>query len=64
MSDGAYTLCPVCREQISEDEPGIVPAYEVVRTETFGGVEEAEGLGALFHAGCWPLAGPRYRRKG
>lgn len=64
MSDEPYTICPVCRQPITEDEPGVIRACEVVRTSSFQVGDEAhEGIGALFHADCWPLAGPGYRRK-
>lgn len=52
MDNETFTICPVCRKPITEEEPDVVRAFEIVRTRSFRvGDEEHEGLGAFVPRG-------------
>jgi hypothetical protein len=51
-----YHLCERCRQRVTLDDPNLVRAVEIRRVDTFGGTEYIDGMGALFHHYCWPMA--------
>jgi hypothetical protein len=56
-----YTLCGTCGEEVSADDPDVVRAFVQVPVPAMGtGTQRADGLGVLFHRGCFP-GGPSYR---
>jgi hypothetical protein len=56
-------ICEWCREQLNPPDSSVVFAVQLIRAETFGGVDFIEGLGVFFHAGCYPNGSPNYREK-
>jgi hypothetical protein len=64
--EGEFTHCPACGERVAVDDPTAVGA---VRPVDIGpnfkhdmGDQIPDGIGALFHAGCWAKAGPGWTR--
>ena len=64
MSERTGTTCPTCGAVIQPDETGMIEAVEIVPAPGFGAGahDTAEGMHALFHAGCFPDGDPRWRR--
>ncbi len=58
------TKCPGCGLVIEPDEAReLIEAVEIVPVPGFGAEgDEAEGIGALFHADCFVEGDPGYRR--
>jgi hypothetical protein len=64
VTEEPYNICEGCRERIDPDAPDTVAAVEMTRIVTMGPtIEYVEGMGTLFHEGCYPEGSPRYRRK-
>jgi hypothetical protein len=56
-------ICEGCSQQLNPPDSSVVFAVQLLRSETFDGVEFIEGLGVFFHAGCYPNGSPDYREK-
>lgn len=64
VADEVHFRCERCREPIDPEAPDTVAAVEMTRIVTMGPtIEYVEGMGVLFHEGCYPEGSPRNRRK-
>ena len=63
MSELPHTLCERCRQPLDANDPEAVKAYELVTIHAMGSpVERLDGLQVVFHATCFPVHNPNYRR--
>jgi hypothetical protein len=47
-NDQTFMLCPGCGGKITQDEATVF-GNQLVRVDTFGGIEYVEGMGGFFH---------------
>jgi hypothetical protein len=64
--EGEFTRCPACGQPVGVGDPNAVGAVRPLDTgpnlNRTAGDQIEDGIGALFHAGCFPSAGPGWRR--
>jgi hypothetical protein len=61
--DESYTICPTCHVRVEPADADVVYAVEILRFDAMGGPQYSEGMGAYFHARCYPEGSLRYKRK-
>lgn len=62
MAGDEFYICEGCRKPIDKDDPSTVVAHELMYPRSMSGPDEpVEGLGVLFHPGCWRPS-RRYRK--
>jgi hypothetical protein len=61
--EGEFTNCPGCGQRIDPDDPTNLRAVEMVPTPSFGEPNSrTEGLGAVFHPGCFDPRDPNWQQ--
>lgn len=64
--EGEYTHCPACGEPVAVDDQNAVGAVRPRDTgpnfERTAGDQIEDGIGALFHAGCFASAAQGWQR--
>ena|GEM_PF-1766301 len=62
MAEGPFTTCPGCGRQVDPADLANLRAVELVDVGTFGEADDkAEGLGAVFHPGCFNPHDPGWK---
>ena len=60
--EGEFTNCPGCGQRINPGDPANLRAIEMVPTPSFGEPNDrTEGIGAVFHAGCFNQSDPNWK---